>query len=93
VTPICRCAAYPWPHRTGSGRCDSLTTSRFPLNIATIVKQSGGVTLAQLSDGTYIVGLNYHLGMELDSFRPLVDFLLTSSLDLADRTFKDRSNG
>lgn len=87
---VCRCPAYPWPHRVGSGRCEGALHTKFPVLVDRVIESRDGLTLVELSDGSFAVGLCYRLGMEIDQVRPLVDLFFTRSFPLAEHFYRSK---
>lgn len=96
MTPICRCSAYNWPHRPGSGLCDGKTDLNPPpeflvRKITRILKQHNGICLAELSTGEFAVGVSYTVGEILTKPSPYADFAITKLKSIAEKVFSERS--
>lgn len=92
--PVCNCRAYLWPHRPGSGKCETPLSSapKTPFTILRVIRRKGTIAFVETTSGGYAVGVGYVAGQTVDEIRPLLDLYLSNSYTAAERFFEE-SNG
>ena len=64
------------------------------ITILRVIKQKRGIRFAQGDDSKYYVGINCYVGNQFTHFNHfLTDLLVTSEYDVADRYFRNHTEG